>query len=66
MIMAARAFIPDAPLDPNLHAQILKAARGNPGRIVQMCRLAADPAYHDGERVRFPALNIDSLSGFAT
>lgn len=65
VITATRAFLPNIPFDPSLCGRILKAARGNPGRIVQMCRLAADPAYRDGERIRFAALNIDSLTAIA-
>jgi len=43
----------------------LAAARGNPGQIVAMCRMAARPEYREGRRVKFAPLRIDMLSSFA-
>lgn len=42
--------------------QVVRVARGNPGRIIDMCSRAADPAYRDGDRLRFAALSIDSFA----
>ncbi|HTU47470.1 MAG TPA: hypothetical protein VMF91_20575 [Bryobacteraceae bacterium] len=60
--VAIRLFVPDLPDAANFRDQVLQAARGNPGRIVGMCMRAADPAYRNGDRVRFAALNIDSFT----
>jgi hypothetical protein len=59
---AINLFASDLPDAPAFRAQVVEAARGNPGRIVEMCRRAADPAYRNGDRVRFAALSIDSLT----
>ncbi|MCW5978347.1 MAG: ATP-binding protein [Bryobacteraceae bacterium] len=40
----------------------LAAARGNPGQIVSMCRLAGRPEYHNGRYVKFLPLRMDALS----
>jgi hypothetical protein len=42
----------------------LKVARGNPGQIVEMCRLAAQPQYVSGNRVKFAPLRIDAMVKF--
>jgi hypothetical protein len=42
----------------------IRAARGNPGQIVAMCRLAREPEYHYGRRIKFLPLRIDALTGF--
>jgi len=44
----------------------LAAARGNPGQIVAMCRMAARPEYHSGRRIKFPSLRIDAFTAFAS
>ena len=41
--------------------QVLEAARGNPGEIVEMCKLAAQPQYQHGSRIKFAPLRIDAL-----
>ncbi|MCC7155684.1 MAG: ATP-binding protein [Bryobacterales bacterium] len=48
---------------PALRAKVLTAAKGNPGQIVTMCRLAARPEYRAGDRIRFLPLRIDALMG---
>lgn len=58
---AIRLFTPDL-AGSSLQEQIVEVAGGNPGRIVEMCRRAADPAYRDGDRIRFAALSIDSFA----
>jgi AAA domain (dynein-related subfamily) len=59
---AIHLFVPDLPAAANFRDHVVRAARGNPGRIVGMCIRAADPAYRNGDRVRFAALNIDSFA----
>jgi hypothetical protein len=44
--------------------QVLRTARGNPGQIVAMCRLAARPEYRLGRRVKFLPLRMDALPAF--
>lgn len=43
----------------------LQSARGNPGQIIEMCRLAAQPQYHAGSYIKFAPLRIDVLMKFA-
>ena len=43
---------------------MLRSARGNPGQIVTMCRLAARPEYRQGRRVKFLPLRMDALPAF--
>jgi hypothetical protein len=59
---AIHLFTPDLAHDSAFQEQVIQAARGNPGRIVEMCRRAADPAYRDGDRIRFAALSMDSFA----
>jgi hypothetical protein len=44
--------------------QVLRSARGNPGQIVTMCRLAAQPVYRQGRRLKFVPLRMDALPAF--
>jgi hypothetical protein len=43
----------------------LECARGNPGQIIEMCRLAAQPQYHAGRHIKFSPLRIDTVMKFA-
>jgi len=43
----------------------LESARGNPGQIIEMCRLAAQPQYHAGRYIKFSAVRIDTVMKFA-
>jgi hypothetical protein len=45
--------------------QVLEAAEGNPGRIVTLCRLAAQPQYWRGRHLLFAPLWIDTLTQLA-
>jgi hypothetical protein len=45
-------------------SQVLRSARGNPGQIVTMCRLAAQPQYRQGQHVKFLPLRMDALPAF--
>lgn len=61
---AVRAFgLESLELD-DFRRRVLAAARGNPGQIVAMCRLAALPEYRNGARVKFLPLRIDALRCF--
>lgn len=50
-------------LDEFRHS-VLKAASGNPGKIVDMCRRATGAAYRKDGRVLFSPLLLDSLARF--
>lgn len=41
--------------------RVLDAARGNPGEIIAMCRLAADPRFVTGGRPKFALIKIEAL-----
>lgn len=45
---------------------VLTAARGNPGQIVSMCRLASRPQYQSGRHIKFLPLRIDVLSSMVS
>jgi len=61
---AMSAFLSDVRLPPDFGRRVAQPARGNPGRIVEMCSLAADPGYQAGDHhIRFAALVMDSLTG---
>ena len=49
------------PLD-DFRRKALAASEGNPGRIVSLCRLAAQPQYWQGGRLLFAPLWIDALT----
>lgn len=42
--------------------KVLMAARGNPGQIVSMCRLAGRREYQNGRHIKFLPLRIDALT----
>ena len=44
--------------------KVLESARGNPGQIIEMCRLAAQPQYISGRHVKFAPLRIDTVIKF--
>jgi len=44
--------------------KVLEAAKGNPGQIVEMCRLATNPMYISGRHIKFAPLRIDVLMRF--
>jgi hypothetical protein len=43
----------------------LESARGNPGQIIEMCRLATQPQYQVGRCIKFSSLRIDTVVKFA-
>jgi len=61
---AAQAFQLQ-PLDlDDFKRKVLRAAHGNPGQIVAMCRMASRAEYRDGRHIKFPLLRIDVLASF--
>ncbi len=50
----------DVDLD-DFREKVLEAAAGNPGQIVEMCRLALSPQYVSGRYIKFAPLRIDAL-----
>ena len=44
--------------------KVLESAQGNPGQIIAMCKLAADPLYVSGKHIKFAPLRIDVLMRF--
>jgi hypothetical protein len=43
----------------------LESARGDPGQIIEMCRLATQPQYQAGRYIKFSPLRIDTVVKFA-
>ena len=41
--------------------KVLDCAEGNPGQIVEMCRLAANPQYVAGKYIKFALIRIDAM-----
>jgi hypothetical protein len=48
----------------DLREQIIQAAHGRPGKIVEMCRLAADSRYRKDGRVLFSTVQLDTIGSF--
>ena len=53
----------------NLHLdefreKVLESAHGNPGQIIEMCRLAPQPQYHSGRYIKFSPIRIDTVMKF--
>jgi energy-coupling factor transporter ATP-binding protein EcfA2 len=44
--------------------KVLEAAKGNPGQLIEMCKLASDPMYISGTHIKFAPLRIDVLMKF--
>jgi len=44
--------------------KVVRSARGNPGQIIEMCRLATQPQYHRGRHIKFSPLRIDTAMKF--
>jgi hypothetical protein len=41
--------------------KVLECARGTPGQIVEMCRLAAQPQYVSGGHIKFSSVRMDAI-----
>jgi hypothetical protein len=44
--------------------KVIDSAEGNPGQIVEMCRMASNPMYVSGKHIKFAPLRIDVLMRF--
>lgn len=44
--------------------KVLESAHGNPGQIIEMCRLASNAMYVSGQHIKFAPLRIDALMRF--
>lgn len=44
--------------------RVLESAKGNPGQIVEMCRMAGDPQYRSGKHILFAPLRIDLMTRY--
>ena len=61
---ARRAFGLDSFDRDDFRHKVIQAARGNPGQILAMCRLAGRSEYRNGRHIKFAPLRIDVLSQF--
>jgi predicted ATPase len=61
---AARAFAIESLKIDDFGRKVLAAAKGNPGQILAMCRMAARPEYQRGRYIKFLPLRMDMLSAF--
>jgi hypothetical protein len=61
---AERFKLPQAVNRAELQERILDAAAGNPGKIIEMYRLAADSRYRHGEYVKMALIQIDLAARF--
>jgi hypothetical protein len=60
---ADRFKLRDLDLD-EFREKVLESACGNPGQIIEMCRLATQPQYLAGRYVKFAPLRIDTVMKF--
>lgn len=44
--------------------KVLESAHGNPGQIIEMCRLASTPLYVSGTHIQFVSVRMDALMRF--
>ncbi len=58
-----RFCLRDLNLD-DFRERVVEAAKGNPGQIIEMCRLATNPMYISGRHIKFAPLRIDVLMKF--
>jgi predicted ATPase len=61
---AVRAFGIESLRVDDFGRKVLAAAKGNPGQILAMCRMAARPEYQRGSNIKFLPLRMDMLSAF--
>jgi hypothetical protein len=62
--LAARKFELERFELDDFREKVLESAQGNPGQIVEMCRLAANPLYVSGRYIKFAPLRIDVMMRF--
>lgn len=61
---AARHFAIEFSAVDDFGRKVLAAAKGNPGQILAMCRMASKPEYQGAGYIRFLPLRMDMLSAF--
>jgi predicted ATPase len=61
---AVRAFDIESLKVEDFGRKVLAAAKGNPGQILAMCRMAARPKYQRGRYIKFLPLRMDMLSAY--
>jgi hypothetical protein len=59
---AVRAFGIESLKIDEFGRKVLAAAKGKPGQILAMCRMAARPEYQQGRYIKFLPLRMDMLS----
>lgn len=62
--IAARRFSLEGLDIDEFREKVLQSAQGNPGQIIEMCRLAANPLYVSGKHIKFVPLRIDVMMRF--
>jgi hypothetical protein len=62
--LAANHFGLEAFRLDEFRGKVLESAHGNPGQIMEMCRLAADPTYSNGKHIKFATVRIDAMMRF--
>jgi len=64
LIFLSKARLPDQSIPADFALRLAQAARGNPGRIVEMCIRSADSAYRaPDQHLRFAAVVMDAITG---
>ena len=62
--VAAKAFGLEHLDVEEFREKVLESAQGNPGEIVEMCKLAPNPLYVSGKHIKFAPLRIDVMMRF--
>lgn len=62
--MAIRHFELNHLVIPEFREKAIDAAQGNPGQLIEMCKLATNPMYASGTHIKFAPLRIDALMRF--
>jgi len=62
--LAAKAFGLEELDLAEFREKVLESAKGNPGEIVEMCKLASNPLYVSGKHIKFAPLRIDVMMRF--
>ena len=44
--------------------RVLESAKGNPGQIVEICRMAQESQYRSGKHIMFAPLRIDLMTRY--
>lgn len=63
---ASRLYGLESPDLAAFRRKVLAAAKGNPGQILSMCRLAGRPEYRNGSYIKFLPIRMDALTAFVS